>query len=181
MPETRAVVALGSNLGDSPRTVEAALARLARLSQAPLVRSSLWRTSPVDCPANSPPFVNAVAVLAPLKGETPDTLLLKLLALEKEFGRIRKKAANEPRPLDLDLICFGDQTRLTPKLELPHPRAHERKFVLAPLAEVAPGLRVPGWTASAGGLLAALESDERVERLDGEFTHLDADTPSAAS
>ena len=161
----RAFIALGSNLGDSPATVRQALRRLAALSVAPLLRSSLWETSPMDCPPGSPPFVNAVAGLTPLTGETPETLLAKLQALEREFGRRPKQVRNEPRPLDLDLLTFGVETRATPALTLPHPRAHVRRFVLAPLAEVAPNLLMPGQSRSVAALLAALGSDEVLHRL----------------
>ncbi|MCX6902146.1 MAG: 2-amino-4-hydroxy-6-hydroxymethyldihydropteridine diphosphokinase, partial [Verrucomicrobia bacterium] len=118
-----AVVALGSNLGDSPRIISAALERLKAFSDQPLLQSSLWQTTPVDCPSGSPLFVNAVAGLVPLAGETPETFLAKLQALEKEFGRPPKVVQNEPRLLDLDLIIFGSETRAALPLLLPHPRA----------------------------------------------------------
>ena len=151
-----AFIALGSNLGDSVRVLRAAMDRLQSLSAAPLLRSSLWRTAPVDCPPGSPDFLNAVISLVPHEGETPETLLAKLRALEREFGRPPKTVLNEPRPLDLDLIAFGGELRATPELTLPHPRAHLRRFVLAPLAEIAPALVLPGQRASVRDLLAAL-------------------------
>src|SRR4051794_15023844 len=100
-----AFVALGSNLGDSGPIILRAMERLQEFSEQPLLRSSLWETSPVGCPPNSPPFINAVVGLEPRGGETPETLLAKLQALEKEFGRRPKIVTNEPRPLDLDLIA----------------------------------------------------------------------------
>jgi 2-amino-4-hydroxy-6-hydroxymethyldihydropteridine diphosphokinase len=142
-----------------------ALRRLEALSAAPLLRSSLWQSSPVDCPPGSPPFVNAVAGLTPRPGETPETLLAKLQTLEQEFGRRPKQVRNEPRPLDLDLLAFGAETRITPALTLPHPRAHQRRFVLAPLAEIAPALVLPGQARSVAELLAALRADEALHRL----------------
>ena len=160
-----AFVALGSNVGDSRRTVPFAMARLQVYSTRPLVRSSLWRTSPVDCPPGSPPFVNAVIALAPLAGETPESLLAKLRDLEKQFGRTPEKGWNEPRPLDLDLIAFGNETRQTAELTLPHPRAHLRRFVLQPLGEIAPDLILPGQTKSVAQLLAGLPDTETVTRL----------------
>jgi 2-amino-4-hydroxy-6-hydroxymethyldihydropteridine diphosphokinase len=110
-------------------------------------------------------FVNAVAGLAPGAGETPESLLEKLRALEKEFGRRPKAVLNEPRPLDLDLIAFGNETRATEALTLPHPRAHQRRFVLAPLAEIAPGLILPGQTKTVSQLLGELTSAEAVRKL----------------
>jgi 2-amino-4-hydroxy-6-hydroxymethyldihydropteridine diphosphokinase len=138
---------------------------LERLSQQPLRRSSLWRTTPVDCPLGSPSFVNAVVGLLSQADETPETLLQKLQALEKDFGRPAQKVMNEPRPLDLDLIAFGRETRATPTLMLPHPRAHRRRFVLEPLAEIAPDLVLPGQIQNVSEQLKALKSLERVHRI----------------
>jgi 2-amino-4-hydroxy-6-hydroxymethyldihydropteridine diphosphokinase len=140
--------------------------RLEELSDRPLLRSSLWQTTPVDCPPGSPAFVNAVVGLVPREGETAETLLAKLQALEKAFGRRPKQVLNEPRPLDLDLIAFGNETRATPELTLPHPRAHERRFVLQPLCEIAPDLILPGQTQSVAKLLHRLSPDERMRKLD---------------
>ena len=90
-------VALGSNLGDSRRIILEAMARLQNFSDRPILKSSLWQTSPVNCPPNSPLFVNAVVGFNPQKNETPESLLEKLRAVEKEFGRTPKKVVNEPR------------------------------------------------------------------------------------
>ena len=160
-----AIVALGSNLGNSRQILLRAMERLEELSAQPLLRSSLWQTSPVDCPPGSPKFVNAVVGLTPRANETPETLLAKLQALEKEAGRQPKKVLNEPRPLDLDLIAFGPEIRSTPGLTLPHTRAHLRRFVLQPLAEIAPRFALPGRHLTVAQLLAHLENDETVQRL----------------
>ena len=167
-PPARAKVfiALGSNLGDSRRILLDAMARLSDYSDLPILKSSLWQTTPVDCPPGSPKFLNAVAGLIPRPGETPETLLAKLQSLEKEFGRETKKVLNEPRPLDLDIIAFGNETRHTPGLILPHPRASQRKFVLQPLSEIAPQLVLPGQTQTVSELLSALRTDEVLVRLD---------------
>jgi len=141
------------------------MARLRKISGRPLLKSSLWQTSPVDCPPGSPPFVNAVVGFAPQKNETPESLLQKLRALEKEFGRPPKKVLNEPRPLDLDLIAFGTETRNSPGLILPHPQAHLRRFVLQPLSEIAPDLILPGQNQTVSQLLAGLPDGETVTRL----------------
>jgi 2-amino-4-hydroxy-6-hydroxymethyldihydropteridine diphosphokinase len=150
------IVALGSNLGDSRAMILRAMDRLQELSDKPLRRSSLHETAPVDCPPGSPNFVNAVVGFEPRAGETPESLLHKLQALEKEFGRQPKKVLNESRPLDLDLIAFGNRTSSTPELILPHPRAHLRRFVLEPLNEIASEFVLPGQTKNVGALLNQL-------------------------
>jgi 2-amino-4-hydroxy-6-hydroxymethyldihydropteridine diphosphokinase len=160
-----AFVALGSNLGDSAALLDEAMRRLEAFSGQPVLKSSHWQSTPVDCPPGSPLFVNAVAGLATRPAETPESLLEKLQALEREFGRPPKAVLNEPRSLDLDLIAFGREVRATPQLTLPHPRAHCRRFVLAPLDEIAPGLLLPGQTRTVHQLLAELRTDEVVRRL----------------
>jgi 2-amino-4-hydroxy-6-hydroxymethyldihydropteridine diphosphokinase len=160
-----AFVALGSNLGDSRKIILAATARLQGLSDVPILKSSLWQTSPVDCPPDSPKFVNAVVALVPHAAEMPESLLTRLKMLEKEFGRMPKKILNEPRPLDLDLIAFGNEVRNSPDLILPHPRAHLRRFVLQPLAEIAPDLILPGQARTVAELVAELSPGEMVTRI----------------
>jgi 2-amino-4-hydroxy-6-hydroxymethyldihydropteridine diphosphokinase len=162
---TSAFVALGSNLGDSRGVILNAMARLQQFSDEPILKSSLWQTTPVDCPPDSPKFINAVVGMVPRKEETPESLLEKLQKLEKGFGRTPKKILNEPRPLDLDLIAYGHETRKTPHLTLPHPRAHLRHFVLQPLSEIAPDLILPGQAKSVSQLLAELPAGNSVERL----------------
>ncbi len=160
-----AYIALGSNVGDSPSILRRVMDQLETLSLKPLKRSSLWQTTPVDCPPGSPTFVNAVVGLTVQPGETSSTLLSKLLAMEKEFGRRPKKVLNEPRRLDLDMITFGNETSARCELILPHPRAHERRFVLQPLNEIAPDLQLPGHRRNVSQLLAALVSKEITVRL----------------
>jgi len=160
-----AFIALGSNLGDSRQAVLGAMARLQGFSNYPLLRSSLWQSTPVDCPPGSPMFVNAVAGLLPRAEDTPESLLAQLQALEREFGRQPRKILNEPRPLDLDLITFGPETRRSERLTLPHPRAHLRRFVLQPLSELAADLIFPGQSLGVRQLLETLDSTERLLRL----------------
>jgi 2-amino-4-hydroxy-6-hydroxymethyldihydropteridine diphosphokinase len=160
-----AFLALGSNLGDSQKIILDAMTRLQVLSDKPLLKSSLWQTSPVNCPPGSPKFVNAVVGLIPQKNESPESLLKKMRDLEKEFGRAPKKVLNEPRPLDLDLIAFGDETRNTADLILPHPRAQLRKFVLEPLNEIAPDFILAGQGRSVSQLLAGISSDETLVKI----------------
>jgi 2-amino-4-hydroxy-6-hydroxymethyldihydropteridine diphosphokinase len=142
-----------------------AMDRLQRFSDRPLWRSSLWQTTPVACPPGSLAFVNAMAGLLPHPGETPESLLDKLQALESEFGRQPKQVLNEPRPLDLDLIAFGTLVFQSARLTLPHPRAHLRRFVLAPLAEIAPDYVWPQQGKTVRQLLRGLVSDESVRRV----------------
>jgi 2-amino-4-hydroxy-6-hydroxymethyldihydropteridine diphosphokinase len=151
-----AFISIGSNLGDRHQNVLRAMERLAELSDHHLLKSSLYETQPVDCPPGSPPFVNAVVGLMARPDETPESLLARLQALEREFGRQRKKVLNEPRPLDLDLIVLGSERRATAELTLPHPRAHQRRFVLEPLSELAPNLILPGQTMSVAELLRSV-------------------------
>ena len=160
-----AYIALGSNLGDSREVLERAIQRLQELGEDPVGRSSFWRTTPVDCPPGSGEFINAVVELKVGAGETAEGLLGKLQGLEKEFGRRPKRVMNEARPLDLDLIAFGSETRNTADLILPHPRAHLRRFVLEPLNEIAPDFIFPGQKKTVRELLANLRTDEIIEQI----------------
>lgn len=157
---TRVVVALGSNLGDPIANLRWAMDRLEARSAVPLRRSSLWTSTPVDCPPGSPMFVNAVVILQPLPAESPGSLLDHLQCLEREAGRQPKVVLNESRPLDLDLIAWGDLLLDTPRLVLPHPRAGLRRFVLEPLAELEPGCLLPGAPGPVVQLLRDLPPDE---------------------
>jgi 2-amino-4-hydroxy-6-hydroxymethyldihydropteridine diphosphokinase len=163
--EGLAFVALGSNMGDSESILLRAMERLAQFSTRPMSTSSLWHTTPVNCPPGSPHFVNAVVGLSPRAEETAGSFLAKLLQLEKDFGRKPRLVQNEPRRLDLDLISFGREFRSTKELTLPHPRACERRFVLQPLAEIAPDLILPGQTSTVAKLLAELRTREKLVRL----------------
>jgi 2-amino-4-hydroxy-6-hydroxymethyldihydropteridine diphosphokinase len=129
-----ACVALGANLGDAVATVQQALRNVAGLPETQLLKaSSLYRSAPYE--AQGPDFINAVALLQTQL--SPLVLLHALQALELQSGRERPYK-NAPRTLDLDLIFYGDVALSTPELILPHPRWHERAFVLQPLAEVWP-------------------------------------------
>ncbi len=165
MQHSLAYLSLGSNLGDSAAILAAAVSRLQHLSTEPIAQSSLWQTTPVDCPPGSPLFLNAVVALRVQAGETPESLLAQLQALEIEFGRRPKVVLNEPRPLDLDLLSFGQEVRHTPQLVLPHPRARVRRFVLQPWSELAPDLVLPGETLSVGQLLAGLPADDPMVKI----------------
>ena len=153
-----AYIALGANLGDPELTFACVVPRLQAYSTTPVMTSQWMRSRPVNCPPGSPNFLNGVVAIRPFPGEKPETLLEKLQELETEFGRTPKKEMNEARPLDLDLITFGNERRETEKLTLPHPRAAEREFVLRPLAEIAPDLVLPGQDKNVLELLAKLDS-----------------------
>lgn len=159
------LIGLGSNRGDSPRIVREAMQRLAAFARGDVICSSLWRTSPVDCPPDSDDFINAAAAFTPRPGLTPESLLSALKDLEREFGRGAALVRNAPRELDLDLLLYGDQTRDTDNFVLPHPRAVDRLFVLAPALEVLPEAIWPGTDRSIRDLHGALESSEVVEPL----------------
>jgi 2-amino-4-hydroxy-6-hydroxymethyldihydropteridine diphosphokinase len=159
------LVGIGSNRGDSAAIVRQSIERLRSFANGPVRASSLWRTSPVDCPPGSGDFINAVAAFEGAVGLTPEALLVALKNLEREFGRATAPVRNAPRELDLDLLVFGDERRKTSVFVLPHPRATERRFVMAPAAEIVPEFVWPGTAASVNQLLARIDDAERVERL----------------
>ncbi|MCB5185095.1 2-amino-4-hydroxy-6-hydroxymethyldihydropteridine diphosphokinase [Methylobacillus gramineus] len=137
----RAYIALGSNLQQPDIQVTRALSELSSLPQTTLVKaSSLYRTAPVGYD-NQPDFINAVAEIE--TGLAPLELLHAILALETLHGRERP-FPNAPRVLDLDLLFYEGASLQTPELTVPHPRMHERGFVLLPLAEIAAELDIPG-------------------------------------
>ena len=155
-----AFIGLGSNLDDPEAKVRQAITALAELPQAQLEAvSSLYRSAPVGS-AGQPDFVNAVARLS--TDVAPQTLLAALLALEKHFGRERS-LPNAPRTLDLDLLLYDAQCMAVPGLTLPHPRMHQRAFVLAPLVEIAPACVIPGIGPAADWLGRC--RDQVIERL----------------
>jgi len=160
------LVALGSNLGDSPALLRAAMDRIQQLAGIPVRRSSLWSSSPVDCPPESPRFTNAALLLPVPSGFSPESWLGATQALEREFGRIPKTVLNEARQLDIDLIAWGQEVRRSPILTLPHPRAHLRRFVLQPLAELCGDFVLPGQFKSIAELLADCLADPDFHRIE---------------
>ena len=166
MPESdvesaRAYVGMGSNLGDRAgnlllgvRGMMSAGLRVARLS-------SVYETEPVGVSEEQPAYLNAVAELGPLL-PAPEELLARLLKIEYALGR-RRTGANAARTLDLDLLLYGDSRASTPLLTLPHPRMHQRRFVLAPLCELAPDARHPVLDKTFARLLAETGDRPRVK------------------
>lgn len=151
-----AFIGIGSNLAigqDEPaKVLQRAFAALALLSDYPILVSSLWESAPVDCPPSSPRFINAVAALRP-RHNSPRQLLSSLQRIEDEYGRKRGAVRNAPRTLDLDILSFGEVLMQEAELTLPHPRMHQRAFVLKPLLEIAPNFIVPGMKPPASQLL----------------------------
>ena len=163
LPATTAYVGLGSNLGNPTGQVRSALAALRRLPHTCVTAcSSLYRTAPIGR-LEQPDFINAVARL---ETQLPAReLLAGLLAIEAQHARVRS-TPNAPRTLDLDLLLFADEVISEPGLEVPHPRMHERAFVLLPLDEIEPAACVPGHGPVAE-LLAGVAA-QRIARIDAD-------------
>lgn len=158
---TAAFIGLGANLGDPQRQVQQAFQELDAIPHTRVVRtSSLYRSAPLGY-AEQPSFVNAVAEVE--TGLPAERLLAELQAIEAAHGR-RRSFANAPRTLDLDLLLFGNAAVDAPGLKIPHPRMHERAFVLRPLVEIAEDITIPG----RGPAMAFLETckNQGVEKLD---------------
>lgn len=160
MSVARAGIALGSNLGDCPGHLRAALACLGELAVAgePVLSASIYRTAPRLCPPGSPDFLNTVVEIGFAGG--PLELLEATRAIEKKLGRAAGGARNAPRVIDLDLLYLGDAVSAGEVLELPHPRIGERRFVLEPLAEIRPELVLPGHCETIAAMLARLPADD---------------------
>jgi len=150
----RAYVALGANLGDREAALRLAVAALAgRGDTAVVAISELRETDPVGY-VDQPQFLNGAVLLETELGAR--ALLDELLEIERELGRVRDGRRDGPRAIDLDLLLYGDETIDEPGLTVPHPRLHERRFALEPLADLDPELVVPG-RGSVSQLLAALD------------------------
>ena len=157
MPQ-RVGIALGSNLGDRAEFLGTAanlLKKLAAPGEAFLI-ASIYRTEPVDCPADSPEFYNTALEIG--YAGTAFELLGETQAIEKHLGRVSSNLANAPRCIDIDLLYFGEEQFVSERLILPHPRIHQREFVLKPLAEIRPDLRLPGQLKSIGELAETILS-----------------------
>lgn len=155
-PAVTAYVALGSNLDDPVRQVQSALQAMADSADIALVKvSAFYQTAPVGI-VDQPPFVNAVAEISTRL--SPNALLAALHAIEATHGRLRHPdlPQNGPRTLDLDILLFDNQCIDDSQLTLPHPRMHQRAFVMVPLAEIAPAAVIPG-QGIAKAVLATLD------------------------
>lgn len=153
-------LALGSNVGDRLANLQQARELLQPLAQGTIRSAGLYETDPLDCPPGSPAYLNTV--LAFKTALSPLALLEKTQAIEAELGResLTTRALNSPRPIDLDLLLDGETVLTTATLTLPHPRLHERRFVLTPLRDLAPGLIPPTHANPIAILLELVESTE---------------------
>jgi 2-amino-4-hydroxy-6-hydroxymethyldihydropteridine diphosphokinase len=154
-------LSLGSNLDDRLANLRAAIDALPQVGVRVRQESSIYETEPVDF-LEQPWFLNCV-----VEGETeiePHALLQSLRAIESQLGS-QREFAKGPRKLDLDILLYGDESIVTPDLQVPHPRMLQRRFVLAPLAEIAPHMQHPSWPATASTLLTHLTDSSQVRRL----------------
>ena len=165
----RAGIALGSNVGDPLANLKAARAEIERIAgaAAPQLVSKIYETEPVDCEPGARSFLNAVIEIAFDAG--PSQLHSRLREIERQLGRPAVHARNVSRIIDLDLLYFGDHVIDTAELRLPHPRMHERAFVLRPLADIRPELVLPKQGRSVRELLAALGDTSQLVRAAAQW------------
>jgi 2-amino-4-hydroxy-6-hydroxymethyldihydropteridine diphosphokinase len=165
----RAGIALGSNLGDRLANLQEARIRSRNIGgvSGPFLQSAIYETAPIGCEAGAANFYNAVIELEFVG--SPSILLTALGEIERALGRPRDHTRNVSRRIDLDLLYLGELERDEPELQLPHPRIAEREFVLRPLADIAPDLRLPGQTATVRELLAQLKPSDEVKRVAAQW------------
>ena len=158
-------IALGSNLGDRLANLQAARDRLRLLAspEEPFLQAAIYQTTPVACPDDSPDFLNTVVEFS-FKGHATE-LLKHTQQIETDLGRVRDGTPNAPRTIDVDILYLGNEEIALPDLKLPHPRLAQRRFVLEPLSEIQPDLRLPGSQRSIADLLQALPAGEAALEL----------------
>jgi len=155
-----AYLSLGSNIGNRESYLGDAIARLRALGRVAAI-SSLYETEPVEF-TDQPWFLNCVVLLE--TNATPAQLLANLLAIEQEMGRVRNQEKG-PRTIDIDILLFGETTLDSPELTIPHPAMHQRRFVLEPLAEIAPEIQHPILKETMRRLLEELPAGQIVRKL----------------
>lgn len=158
-------IGLGSNMGDRLACLRAARERILTLPgmTGPALSAPIFESAPIDCEPGTPAFLNTVIEVD--YGGHAVTLLDALHGIEVAMGRPSKHPRNVSRPIDLDLLYAGNLSLRNEEITIPHPRLHQRRFVLAPLAEIRPGLRLSGQMKTVTQLLADLEADDSVRRL----------------
>ena len=158
----RTAVALGSNLGDRLENLRAARRAILGLSNVkpPILSSAIYETDPVDCEPGANRFLNAVIEFD--YDRDPPSLLEELIRIEKALGRKRDHPKNVSRTIDIDMLYYDQRIIEDERLQLPHPRMHLRKFVLQPLANIRPGLILPGQTQTVDELAAKVENSGEV-------------------
>ena len=159
----RVIFSLGSNVGDRLAILENACDYLADVFGG-LHLSQLYETEPVGCPAGSPFYLNACVEVS--TDMPPQDVLELCMRIEKELGRERNGVYGAPRTCDIDIIMYGELQLQSPTLTLPHPRAHEREFVLRPLCDIDPQLILPGHSLTVSAMLATLPAGPAVHAFD---------------
>jgi 2-amino-4-hydroxy-6-hydroxymethyldihydropteridine diphosphokinase len=161
----RCGIGLGSNIEDRLANLREGCKRTCSLHEPgpPIRFSSIYETTPVDCEPGTMLYLNAVIEIN--FAGAPVALLDRLLEIERAMGRMSKRPRNSPRAIDLDVLYAGNVVLNSPEMILPHPRLQQRRFVLAPLAEISPDLFLPGQTRSVRRLLAELDDPGQVTQL----------------
>jgi 2-amino-4-hydroxy-6-hydroxymethyldihydropteridine diphosphokinase len=161
----RSGIALGSNIGDRLANLREAYQQVVALNTIGAVvrTSSIYETSPVDSEPGTEEYLNAVMEIG--LDSPPISLLDRLLEIELKMGRPSRRPRNSPRKIDLDVLYVGDLVLNEPRIIIPHPRLAKRRFVLTPLAEIAPDLLLPGQLHCVSALLEGLNTQEKVRKL----------------
>jgi 2-amino-4-hydroxy-6-hydroxymethyldihydropteridine diphosphokinase len=169
----RCGIAVGSNVGDRLENLRLARGEILAAREwlaldsaaGPVLCASIYETEPVDCPPGSAAFLNTVLELSTPPQTTPSLILDRLQSIERTLGRPSRHPRNAPRTIDLDLLYLDNLELSTADLTLPHPRLRQRRFVLAPLAEIRPELILPGDSRTMAQLLENLPDTGRIVRL----------------